>query len=264
MMINKGCVSIVTVVFNGVVSIEDTILSIINQTYDNIEYIIIDGGSIDGTQDVIKKYEERIFYWKSEPDKGIYDAMNKGIATATGEYIIFMNGGDKFHDFNTVKKIFIENTNQDLIYGNTLLYTDGETCLSEAKNFEKIKYGMPFCHQSVFVKLEIMKKHNFSLDYRLASDYNFFMSLYNEGKYSFKKTEELISIYDNCGASMSLLTIKEKFLIAKNYYPYSSSSAFHYGQLTYYTLTAFLKRILPKSILTNLIKFKRKIWFFSL
>lgn len=262
-MSNKWRISIITVVFNGIESLETTILSVINQMYDNIEYIIIDGGSIDGTQDVIKKYEKKISYWVSERDKGIYDAMNKGIAVATGDYIIFMNAGDRFHSFNIIKNIFIENINDDIIYGNTLLDTDGEIRLSIAKGFEKIKYGMPFCHQSVFVKLSLMKKHNFSLEYKLASDYNFFMSLY-KNKVSFKKIDEIISIYDNCGASMSLLTIKEKFLIVKKEYPFSRSSVFHYGLLKYYTFTTFLKKILPKSITTNLIKFKRKLCFFSL
>ena len=251
-------ISIVTIVYNGSDIIENTINSVINQTYINIQYIIIDGGSKDGTQDIIKKYEEKISYWKSEPDKGIYDAMNKGIAASTGDYIIFMNAGDRFYDVNTIKDVFNKNNSEDIIYGNTILDTDGVLSLSVAKQFEKIKYGMPFCHQSVFVKLSLMKKHNFSLDYKLASDYNFFVALYKD-KASFRKTDQLVVVYDNCGASMSLLTVKEKFIIAKKNYPFSGSSVFHFLQLKYYTFTAFLKKILPNSIATSLIKLKRKI-----
>lgn len=256
---DKYKISIVTVVYNGVESLERTILSVINQTYYNIEYIIIDGGSTDGTQDVIKKYEEKISYWVSERDKGIYDAMNKGIMAATGAYILFMNCGDKIYNFNTLENLFSYDTDQDVIYGDTYLDTDGEKSFSKSKSIDKIKYGMPFCHQSVFVKLGIIKKRNFSLKYSLASDYDFFMFLYSEGIFSFKKTDELISIYDNCGASMSLKTIKEKFLISKEYYPFSSSSGYHYCQLIYYTLTSFLKRILPDSITRKIIKLKRRI-----
>lgn len=256
---NEIKISIVTIVYNGSDIIENTINSVINQTYTNIEYIIIDGGSKDGTQDIINKYEEKISYWKSEPDKGIYDAMNKGIAASTGDYIIFMNAGDRFYDINTIKDIFCkDNNNEDIIYGNTILDTDGVISLSAAKQFEKIKYGMPFCHQSVFVKLSLMKKDNFSLDYKLASDYNFFVALYKD-KASFRKTDQLVAVYDNCGASMSLLTVKEKFIIAQKNYPFSGSSVFHFLQLKYYTFTAFLKRILPNSMVASLIKLKRKI-----
>ena len=97
---NNPLISVVTVSYNAVTTIEKTILSVINQNYSNIEYIVIDGGSIDGTVDIIKKYADKITYWVSEPDKGIYDAMNKGIIVATGEWINFMNTGDTFYNEN--------------------------------------------------------------------------------------------------------------------------------------------------------------------
>src|SRR5688572_4810851 len=93
--------SIITVVYNGEQLLEKTILSILNQTYTNIEYLIIDGRSKDRTVDIIKKYENKISYWVSEPDKGIYDAMNKGMNAAKGDYIWFINAGDVIHAQNT-------------------------------------------------------------------------------------------------------------------------------------------------------------------
>lgn len=250
-------ISVVTVVYNGVESIENTILSVRNQTYDNIEYVIIDGGSTDGSLYIIKKYQDKISFWVSEPDNGIYDALNKGIKYATGDYIIFMNCGDLFFSNETLKNVYLSGMNEDVIYGDTVVDTKDEKQFSKAKEIENIKYGMVFCHQSVFVKLDIMKKYNFNLIYKLASDYDFFMFLYATEKYSFKKIDEIICIYDNFGASRSLLTLKEKFIISKLYNPFSISMMTHYFDFKYYTFTAFLKRKLPKNIVNKIIKLKK-------
>lgn len=99
-------ISVITVSYNAVTSIEKTMLSVLNQIYDRVEYIIIDGGSVDGTLEVIQKYVDRLGYWVSEPDKGIYDAMNKGILNASGDWIIFMNCGDIFVDDNVLYSLF--------------------------------------------------------------------------------------------------------------------------------------------------------------
>lgn len=113
-------ITIITVAYNAVKDIENTILSVLNQTYPNIEYIIIDGGSTDGTLDIIKKYEDKISYWVSEADKGIYDAMNKGALKATGEWLNFMNAGDTFYDQQVLEKVFKDNdwSDADVIYGD--------------------------------------------------------------------------------------------------------------------------------------------------
>ena len=95
-------ITVITVCHNAAKTLEKTIKSVLNQTYPNIEYIIIDGGSTDDTVDIIKRYADRLAYWISEPDKGIYDAMNKGIEVATGEWINFMNAGDTFYEENTI------------------------------------------------------------------------------------------------------------------------------------------------------------------
>ena len=120
---NKPVISIVTVVRNCENTIEDTIINLINQEYPNIEYIVIDGGSTDGTLKKIRKYEKSIDYWISEPDGGIYDAMNKGIDLATGEWVNFMNAGDYFFNNSTINLIVseIRKQNFDIIYGDFIV-----------------------------------------------------------------------------------------------------------------------------------------------
>jgi glycosyltransferase involved in cell wall biosynthesis len=178
-MNNNPLISVITVVYNGVATLEQTILSVINQTYKNIEYIIIDGGSTDGTVDVIKKYENHLAYWVSELDKGIYDAMNKGIDKATGEWINFMNSGDWFYNSDVILSIFDNNnvTNYELIYGNT-----------EKRYLNKIKIDNPgkfwklgIVHQSIFSKTFLNKKYKFDTNYAVAADFDFIYKIFLKG-----------------------------------------------------------------------------------
>ena len=121
LFMNRPKISVVTVCFNAVETIESTIKSVIQQTYDNIEYIIIDGASTDGTLDIINNYNDRIACCLSEPDKGIYDAMNKGIKMATGEWINFMNSGDMFYKNSVLSEVALKLKDGDIIYGDTML-----------------------------------------------------------------------------------------------------------------------------------------------
>lgn len=206
-MENKPLISIVTVSYNTVSTIERTILSVINQSYPNIEYIIIDGGSTDGTVDVIKKYADRIAYWISEPDGGIYDAMNKGIEYANGEYINFMNAGDCFVDNIVVNKIFskIISNNIGVIFGEWYLKYNNKYRLKQTSPFYKNKNKfkeMGFSHQSVFVKTILAKKYPFDLNYKLCADYNMIWNLYYKIGTRFQEMDFPICIMeDSCGAT---------------------------------------------------------------
>ncbi|MBK5719449.1 glycosyltransferase [Dysgonomonas sp. Marseille-P4677] len=178
-------VSIITIVYNMADKIEATILSIINQTYSNIEYIIIDGGSIDGTVDIIKKYESKITYWVSEPDNGIYDAMNKGIEKATGDWINFMNSGDYLIDENVIEMFTnLHDSNADIVYGDTInnIAKMDISYLQKPYPVECIESNMIFCHQSAFVKTILMKAILFDTKYKVKSDYNFFLHCYRDNK----------------------------------------------------------------------------------
>lgn len=172
---NTPSVTIVTVVFNGSQDLDRTIRSIISQTYSNVEYVVIDGGSTDGTIDIIRKYKDHISYWVSESDNGIYDAMNKGINIANGEWINFMNAGDVFSSENVIKDIFaVERSQVAIIYGDTEILYPSFTRLAKAKRVKEIAKGMPFCHQSTFVRTDYHKINPFNIYNPIAADMEFF------------------------------------------------------------------------------------------
>jgi glycosyltransferase involved in cell wall biosynthesis len=179
----KPLISIITVVFNGEKYLEETVLSVLNQTYDNVEYIIIDGGSTDGTVDIIKKYEDKIDYWVSERDGGIYDAMNKGIDIATGKWINFMNVGDSFFDDNILDIVFAKNKfeNIDVIYGNHKVIYPNKTRIAKAGDIRDIWRGSQFCHQSSFISSTLHKSKRYNICNRIGADFEFFYTAYKNG-----------------------------------------------------------------------------------
>ncbi len=196
-------VSIITVVLNDPVGLEKTIQSILNQKYSNIEYIIIDGGSREDTIKVIKKYEKYIDYWISEKDNGIYDAMNKGIELATGEWIILMNARDIFVDDYVLDKIFgnIELNGIDIVYGDTLVRDNiASYIIKSHENPAAIKKEMIACHQSIFVRKEVYKRFRYDTTYKTAADYDFLLKCYlNNCK--FKHVGIYVAEYDLNGLS---------------------------------------------------------------
>lgn len=192
---NKPLITVITVSYNAVSTIEETILSVINQTYPNIEYIIIDGGSTDGTLDIIKKYENKISYWVSEPDRGIYDAMNKGIDKATGEWINFMNCGDSFYSNNVIKDVFYKaSPSSDIIYGDTNIILKIGNYIKKASITTKENY-MPFGHQASFSRTSLMKLLGFDINFKICADSNFFYKASIQN-YKFEYVDIIIANYD--------------------------------------------------------------------
>ncbi len=205
-------VSVVTIVFNDIQNIEKTILSVINQTYDNIEYIVIDGGSTDGTVDVIQKYKDRIRNWCSESDKGIYDAMNKGIARATGKWINFMNSGDYFYDNHVIENCINaipKNKDHKIVYGNFIWENENIENFVIAKNSIKMHYTMPSCHQSFLIDTQLHKKNPYDTDYKIAADFDFLCRMKSEG-IRFLKIPVTIAVYQGGGLSESMEDVKGK------------------------------------------------------
>jgi glycosyltransferase involved in cell wall biosynthesis len=167
--------SVITVVYNNAADIERTMLSVLNQTYTNIEYIVIDGLSTDGTLDIINRYKNRIAQFISESDKGIYDAMNKGLELATGDYILFMNSGDELYATNTVQKIFATEPDADIYYGETeIINSNGESMgqrrhkAPEQFTWRGFNLGMSISHQAIYIKRSLIEPYD--PKYQLSAD----------------------------------------------------------------------------------------------
>jgi len=199
---SKPIISIITAVYNAKEHIEVTIKSIINQSYQNIEFIIVDGGSTDGTIDIIKKYNSKISYWMSEKDNGVFNAMNKGIEKANGKWINFMNAGDYFVDENVLTNIdFHSYVDFGIIYGNTYYEKTG---VEKPFISSSLQYGMIMaCHQSMFFNKALLKdKLHYSSKFKLICDYDLICRIINEN-YPVKYIDLLIAYYMGGGLSSS-------------------------------------------------------------
>ncbi|WP_294957653.1 glycosyltransferase family 2 protein [Sulfurovum sp.] len=250
---NKPLITVVTVVFNGEKYLEKTIQSIINQDYDNVEYVIIDGGSTDNTIEIIKRYENQIDYWVSEPDGGIYDAMNKGITLATGEWINFMNTGDLFNNFKIVKLFFSGNLNNySVLYGDTInMYGDNKCVLDRVHPIETMYKKLPFSHQSTFVRRPLLKRYSFNTDYKICADYDFFYRLYIE-KYKFKYLDNIIAHFDMDGVSQNYYKpLKDMKKIVSIY---EKDKLYYYDKKLFLKLWVkeMIKMLLPKKVVLSI------------
>lgn len=175
-------ISIITVSYNSSLTIRDTLASVLNQTYQNIEYIIVDGFSNDNTVDILKEYEPQLkgrMKWISEPDKGLYDAMNKGIQMATGDVIGIINSDDLFCDIHAIEKvmqIFKENESLDSVYADLFYVAQNDTSKIVRRwitgRQKQFKYGWHPAHPTLYIKKEVYNKYGlFNLNYKLAADF---------------------------------------------------------------------------------------------
>jgi glycosyltransferase involved in cell wall biosynthesis len=197
-------VSIITVTYNCESLIEDTLISCINQTYENKEIIVIDGQSSDSTLNKIKKYEGNIAVLLSEKDDGIFSAMNKGISIACSDWIIFMNSGDSFVSNNTLLELteFLQDPACGVIYAPHILrYNNKIRLIKDIPFFEqkKLYRTMGFSHQSCLVRTSLASKYGFSPEFKLSADYKMMWSIYYDEKAMFKKSTTPIAVMDDNG-----------------------------------------------------------------
>lgn len=210
--------------YNNVRDIERTINSVINQTYKKIEYIVIDGKSTDGTLDVIEKYRNQISKIVSEPDKGIYDAMNKGISLATGDYILFMNSGDEIYDEQTVQDVFDSSLGADIYYGETEMYDDNWKSLGRRRHeapedfdWTSFRFGMNISHQAIYIRRSIITPYD--LKYKYSSDIDWIIK-------AAKKSSNIVNVHryvakylvGGMSKKKHLESLKERFQIFTKYY----------------------------------------------
>lgn len=202
---NRPQISIITINYNNCEGLLKTIRSVVSQTYCNFEYIIIDGGSTDGSVDVIKQYANRIDYWVSEPDRGIYHAMNKGTDKAIGEYCLYLNSGDCLHDENVLATVCKEGVlDKDVIIGAIQWLPSGYVKRLKVKeSFVLLDfwYGDPIPHQSTFIRRSICSSIRYDESLKVASDWKFFLQVLALQNCSCKSVECIVADFAEGGIS---------------------------------------------------------------
>lgn len=238
--------SIITVTYNASRWLERTILSVLNQSYPSIEYLIIDGGSTDGTVDIIRQYASGIAYWVSEPDRGLYDAMNKGLQRATGDYVWFINAGDTLYTADTVQRIVTSMKKKvslpDVVYGETAIVDAEGRSLGMRRlkaparlTWKSFRMGMLVCHQSFITKRTLAPLYN--TDYRLVADYDWCIRCLQQAQ-TIHNTRLILSNFLDEGLSSvhRKASLKERYEIMCRYYGKLSTVVLHgWFALRFYT-----------------------------
>lgn len=227
-------VSVITIVFNGAAVLEPTIQSVINQSYKNIEYILIDGVSTDGTLDIIQRYKEYIAFWISESDRGIYDAMNKGLEAATGDYVWFMNAGDRIYTPQTLSILFAPSPHLNpalIYYGDTMVVDSSFNEIGlrrlrppEQLTWKSFQKGMLVCHQAIIVHRSITGSYD--MNYRHSADFDWVIRALKQAEEQqnptapIVNTRQILCAFLDGGHSKQNITasLRERFDIMRRHY----------------------------------------------
>lgn len=222
--IHQPILSVITVVYNNVEHIERTLNSVINQSYTSIQYIVIDGASNDGTLKILRSYKKKIDYLVSEPDHGIYDAMNKGLKIATGDYVLFMNSGDEIYAPDTVEKVFAMAPDADIYYGETLMMNEKLEIMGRRRHkapnkltLKSFKFGMSVSHQAIYIRRSLTKF--FDPKYHLSADIDWILDAISKAK-KMVNTNTYLAKYLMGGLSKKRhqQSLTERYQIFRKYY----------------------------------------------
>ena len=252
-------ISIITINYNDGQHLNKTIESVLQQDYPNKEFIVVDGGSTDQSKAIIKTYEHAIDQWVSEKDKGVFDAMNKGLAMAKGDYINFMNAGDWFLTPDAISKVFenVESHQADLVYGNHEVHYPNFIKKKKALPLHFLWKHMTFSHQALFTKRELLIKHPFDLNFKIAADFNFIFNAYLNG-YTFYYADVAVAGYLAGGQSEA--KVIEAYLENKKivfaHKPSLNIRLFHYALLAKQIPIVLLRKLLPKAWFLKLMQLK--------
>lgn len=248
-MKKEPLISVITVVYNGVNTIEDTFKSVFNQSYNNIEYIVIDGCSTDGTIEIIKKYADQIALWISEPDKGLYDAMNKGISMANGELIGMINSDD-WYELNTIEKVvksFKLKPHKSIFHGDLKIYEEnGDTMIKKFNPslFKMKNYGVTYNHPTFFVSPDIYKDYKYNHNLISVADIQFILEILLNKKDAFEYIPYVLANFRKGGISSqqtTLSSIKSGYIARKNAGFGTFENTFSlFIKLVYHTTTKFI------------------------
>ena len=252
--------TIITVCYNSIDVLPATMDSLVSQTWSRFEYVVVDGASTDGTVGLLKdnqiRFEEKRipFHFISEPDKGIYDAMNKGVCMANGKWLLFLNAGDLLAAPDVLEKVFTVPSHGQIIYGDTLCAYQGQQKLYPALPLNHLRWEMAFCHQSVFIERQLLTAQPYDISYQVCADHHFFLCMYLK-EIPFDYRPFPISIYEISGYSdrNKLLSHKEKLRMQKELKIFHPSLRWLMREIEFYGKEG-IKRIFGQQLIDRIRK----------
>ena len=221
---HKPTLSIITIVYNNVRDIERTMLSVLNQSYAHIEYIVVDGASTDGSLEIIQRYQDRLSKVVSEKDAGIYDAMNKGLALASGDYVLFMNSGDELYAPDTVETVFATAPNADIYYGETEMFNEAWQSIGKRRHsvpekftWKSFRFGMTISHQAIYIRRSLTEPYD--RKYQLSADIDWILTAAKKAKTSVKVSGYVAKyLVGGLSKKRHRQSLKERFAIFTKHY----------------------------------------------
>ncbi len=258
-------VSIITINLNNKIGLEKTVQSVIEQNFKDYEYIVIDGGSTDGSKEYIEMYSDKISYWVSEKDKGIYNAMNKGIQNSKGDYLLFLNSGDYLLNRNSIECVSLDNQDADIIYGN--LQTEKGIISYPSKLNFTFFFRDSIGHPASFIKSKLFQKFGlYNESFKIVSDWEFFLRVIIKEKATTKYIDQPLTYYNLEGISNDTLNatkqLKERAEVLSSYFPeYYSELLYEYNKMEQELnnfknsrAVSFLQRIMQNKIYCALMR----------